>query len=735
VLSSVLARAQVACLLLTAVALAGVRFVPPPWDLLFDNAHWTFGFLTGALMAAQGWRDESDARMRNAKGWMAAAMLSMVMGQMAWNVQAATDWLPFPSPADAFFVSIGPLAAVGLWQLGSQRLSPAAWRTARLDALAMVGAIVAASLALFLPSQGTHSPLQMAVLAAYPVALMAPTCLAIILVLTLRAAPDWRAWLLPAATLMLTLCWGAWNLNFLHGSIRIGGWINQGFSVAAIVLGWGIRHYRLDALDDARWDRRCEGLLRLLPLMLVLLAAGGIVLATTSSALPASAQVSIIAGSLIVSCMAFVRQSYLLEERDRLIVVERLLRKREAELEARVAARTFELSRAKAAAEAANQAKSEFLANMSHEIRTPLNGVIGFAQLARLSNHDPAQDAYLGKIQLAGKQLLRLINDILDMSKIEAGKLELERVGFDLDAVCRSVEAQTSDAAHGKGLELRFLLDADATGPLMGDPLRVEQILLNYVNNAIKFTQQGQITVHARMVADLPTQRVLEVRVQDTGIGMDDDTRRRLFHAFEQADSSTTRRFGGTGLGLAICKRLAGLMGGEVGVDSAPGQGSTFWFTACFDKPAEVEPPSANVRSWEQLGEAAQLQGLRVLLAEDNELNQILARSVLEQVGAVLHIVPTGQAALDALAAQTFDCVLMDLQMPDLDGLSAVRRIRAHAPWRNLPVIAMTANARPEDQQRCAEAGMDAFVSKPFDIRELVATIARVTGRARQTCD
>jgi len=732
VTANLLTAAQAVCLLLTAVALVGVRFAQPPLDLVLDNAHWTFGFLAGALMAWQGWRNETDARMRAAKGWMTAAMAGLVAGQLAWNVQAATGWSQFPSPADAFFLAIGPLAAVGLWQLGAERLSPAAWRTARLDALAMVGAIVAATMALFLPSQGDHTPLQMAVLVAYPVSLMAPTCLAIVLLLTLRATPSWHAWLLPLGTLLLTLCWGAWNINYLHGSMQVGGWVNQGFTVSAIVLGWGIRHHRLDTLADPRWDRRCEGALRLLPLVLVLLAAGGIVMATTSTTLPASAQVSVIAGSLIVSCMAFLRQSYLLEERDRLIVVERLLRRREAELEARVAARTFELSRAKLAAEAANRAKSEFLANMSHEIRTPLNGVLGFTQLARIHNQDSRQDAYLAKIQLAGKQLLRLINDILDMSKIEAGKLALEHAPFDLGAVCRSVEAQTSDAAHGKGLELRFVLDAEATAPLMGDPLRVEQILLNYVNNAIKFTERGEVTVHASVQSDLPAQRVLEVRVVDTGIGMDEDTRQRLFHAFEQADSSTTRRFGGTGLGLAICKRLASLMGGDVGVDSTPGQGSAFWFTARFDKPQQAEQATPVARSWAQLGQAGQLAGLHILLAEDNELNQILARSVLEQVGAIPHVVGTGQAALDALQARPFDCVLMDLQMPDLDGISAVRRIRAVPRWRTLPVIAMTANARVEDRERCEAAGMDAFVSKPFDIRELVATIARVTGRTSQ---
>ena len=718
------------CLFLTLTGLIGVRLVPSPANLILDNLHWTAACLSAALMAWQGWHDESDPALRASKAWLAAAAMSMLAGQLAWDAQVAMDWLPFPSPADVFFIAMGLLACVGLWRLGARRLTTLRWRTVQLDALALLLAVVAVTLTLFLPSRGQFSLFQASVMAAYPISLMAPICLTVVLALTLRARMHWRLWLLPASLLGLTLCWGTWNLHFLRNEIHTGGLINMAFSVMMVSLGVGVWQFHVTSdEDDAVWDRRCEGMLRLLPLVLVMMAALGIVFTVSIPGLPPSAKISIVAGSLLVSCLAFVRQSYQLQERDRLIVAERLLRRREAELEARVAARTHELSTAKAAAEAANIAKGEFLANMSHEIRTPLNGVIGFAQLARMTSQDPQQEAYLSKIQLAGKQLLRLINDILDMAKIEAGKLTLEQLPFDLGSVFRSVDNQVRDAAEGKGLSLSFQLDASATATVLGDPLRVEQILLNYVNNAIKFTHSGGITVHARLVADTPTRRVLEVRVQDTGIGMDDATRDRLFSAFEQADSSTTRRFGGTGLGLAICKRLAEMMHGEVGVDSTPGAGSTFWFTAAFDKLADpahaagaTNPPAAATI-------ARSLQGIHLLLAEDNDLNQILARAILEQHGATVTLVRTGKEALERLEHLDVDLVLMDLQMPDMDGLTATRHIRGIPRLRRLPVIAMTANARAEDRARCLDAGMNAFVSKPFDINDLVNTILLTLGR------
>ena len=365
---------------------------------------------------------------------------------------------------------------------------------------------------------------------------------------------------------------------------------------------------------------------------------------------------------------------------------------------------------------------------MSHEIRTPLNGVIGFAQLALLSAKDPDQRRYMSNIQLASNQLLRLINDILDMSKIEAGKLSLEHIRFELSSVIQSVATQLSPRLTAKGLVLSIDEPLETCVPIWGDPLRVEQILLNYANNAIKFTERGQIGIDVRLIAETPSHVTLRVTVSDTGMGMDEATCKRLFSAFEQADNSTTRRFGGTGLGLAICKKLATMMGGEVGVESQLGQGSRFWFTLHAEKGAR-EALTAPTQDALQEIDHAQSTGTRILLAEDNELNEMLARSILEQHGYVVRVARTGQQALDLWRSEPFDCVLMDMHMPVMDGLTAARLMRQDNAQARTPILAMTASARAEDAQACLAAGMDAFITKPFRVAELTSSLAYWTTR------
>jgi CheY-like chemotaxis protein len=332
----------------------------------------------------------------------------------------------------------------------------------------------------------------------------------------------------------------------------------------------------------------------------------------------------------------------------------------------------------------------------------------------------------MDKILVSGHQLLRLINDILDMSKIEAGKLALERIRFDLRSVIEAVHMQTEAQLRAKGLHWRVEIEPDADLPLIGDPLRVEQILLNYVSNAIKFTQHGRIDVLARLLCDDGAQAALHLEVHDTGIGMSEETSGRLFTAFEQADNSTTRRFGGTGLGLAICRQLALMMNGEVGVNSVPGKGSTFWVTLRLDKASRLFSVQAS------LDDASIVtaghphgRGQRLLLAEDNELNQMLACGILTQQGYTVRVARTGQEAIAMLRHEHFDCVLMDVQMPDLDGLAATRRIREERLQGDIPIIAMTANAREQDRQACLEAGMSDFISKPFDLMQMLGTVRK----------
>ncbi|MCD2519534.1 CHASE domain-containing protein [Massilia sp. G4R7] len=381
----------------------------------------------------------------------------------------------------------------------------------------------------------------------------------------------------------------------------------------------------------------------------------------------------------------------------------------------------------KARADAASQAKSDFLSNMSHEIRTPMNSIIGMTHLALQSSTDPAQRGYLEKIYHSGQHLLGIINDILDFSKIEAGKLELDAVGFMLDALLRNVELQLGQTAAAKGLGFDVEVAPELMRPVRGDPLRLEQVLLNFAGNAIKFSERGRIVLRARLARAFGPELLVRFEVRDNGIGIDPQVQAGLFTPFHQADQSTTRRHGGTGLGLVISKQLAELMGGEVGVDSSPGRGSTFWFTAALRLEDSAAVTGLGAAPSPQ---APRLDGCAVLLVEDNPFNQQVGRELLAQAGAAVVVAGNGQEALDEMARHRFDCVLMDVQMPVMDGLAATRRIRADPTLADTLVIAMTANAGVDDRSRCLEAGMNEFLSKPVVPELLAATIARCLGRS-----
>ena len=401
------------------------------------------------------------------------------------------------------------------------------------------------------------------------------------------------------------------------------------------------------------------------------------------------------------------------------------------QLESLVAARTIELAEARDAAEAANRAKSAFLANMSHEIRTPLNAITGIGQLVRRAGVTQQQADWLDKVDAAGGHLLEIINAILDLSKIEAGKLTLEEAPVDVSRVTLNVAAMLYERATAKHLAL-----AVEAHPLpyllLGDATRLQQALLNYATNAIKFTETGSVTLRVMLAEDDGDSLLVRFEVADTGIGIAPEVVGKLFADFEQADNSTTRKYGGTGLGLAITRKLAQLMGGDAGVASAPGAGSTFWFTVRLKKGAalvEAQAASTSAAGSDEIVLARDYAGRRILLAEDEPINREIALENLQAVGLTVDAAEDGIEALELAGRNGYDLILMDMQMPRLDGLDATRQIRLLPNGTAVPIIAMTANAFAEDKALCLAAGMNDFLAKPVYPEQLYAMLLKWLAR------
>jgi PAS domain S-box-containing protein len=382
------------------------------------------------------------------------------------------------------------------------------------------------------------------------------------------------------------------------------------------------------------------------------------------------------------------------------------------------------LNEARRSAEEASSAKSSFLANMSHEIRTPMNAIFGMTQLCLRTGPSNQQRNYLNKITLATDSLLHIIDDILDLSKIEAGRLEISAEPFRLRGVFDSVVSMLGDRIFAKSLALDMPVLPPAESTLLGDAQRLGQVLVNLVANAIKFTERGRIAVSVQEKALEDGVVELHFSVKDQGIGLSVQEQARLFQAFSQADASTTRRYGGTGLGLAICKRLVEMMGGSLWVDSAPGQGSTFHFTARVALSTRPMPRATDLRALD-MGALGNLRGALVLLVEDNELNQEVVCDLLAQAGIQVRVAANGQEAITAIQLQTPDCVLMDCQMPVMDGFEATRLLRAMPEYQLLPIVALTANVMTHDRELCLQAGMNDFLSKPININDLFAMLSR----------